>query len=113
MKIKDLKQYNDISKLETLEDGKLIGPALFDFSQIFECNHCYFEKLEMEPCCFKNISCYDVVFKNCDFSNVVWNDNTSFAGDVLRSVLFDNCKMVGTDFGMIFVSHDNKNLIQN
>lgn len=85
---------------DTLEYIKMTEPQQFDFSDVIECNHCYFEKICFTDFNFRNISCYDVVFKNCDFSNVVWNTNAEFAGPYLHKVTFDNCKMVGTDFGM-------------
>lgn len=92
---------NELEKIEDeiLESCKCVEKE-FDFSGVSECNHCYFEKIEFTDAHFENISCYDVVFKNCDFSNVIWNQDTTFTGPAIHSVTFDNCKMVGTDFGM-------------
>ncbi len=96
-------KYKTISEIEiedTIEYVKIREHDQFDFSNVLECNHCYFEKVCFTDLNFQNISCYDVIFKNCDFSNVIWNSNSEFASPYLHKVTFDNCKMVGTDFGM-------------
>lgn len=100
MRVDSLRSLESEHIEDTLEYIKVTEQDQFDYSNITECNHCYFEKATLTDLHFQNISCYDVVFKNCDFSNVVWNTDAEFAGPVLHQVTFDNCKMVGTDFGM-------------
>lgn len=100
MKLETLRPIQEVEiETEILDDVKMTEEDTFYFTSITECNHSYFEKVDFTEFPFENISCYDVVFKYCDFSNIVWNREDRFSGSSLHSVTFDHCKMVGTDFG--------------
>lgn len=63
---------------------------------------CHYSHHEIKNCCFETITCedckeedsyfLDVIFKNCDLSNM------QFYGCLFRRVQFINCKLMGTDF---------------
>ena len=93
MRVDSLRSLDSEHIEDTLEYIKVTEQDQFDYSNITECNHCYFEKATLTDLHFQNISCYDVVFKNCDFSNVVWNtDCLLYTSYAIRTCYCYDCR---------------------
>lgn len=78
---------------ETIQFKHFENEYIFDSHQSHhEIKNCLFEGITMEECKEEDSYFLDVVFQNCDLSNML------FYACLFRRVQFINCKLMGTDF---------------
>ncbi|WP_028043594.1 pentapeptide repeat-containing protein [Candidatus Stoquefichus massiliensis] len=83
---------NEINQ-ETIQSKHFNNDFIFDSKQSHhEIKNCLFEGVTFEECQEEDSYFLDVVFQNCDLSNM------KFYSCLFRRVQFMNCKLMGTDF---------------
>ena len=86
-------------KFEDLEDETTVRCAKFDTNpkkgftlREFTFEECIFENVSFQDTFFIRFDFVDVIFKNCDLSNMKLEER------FLNRVIFEECKMNGTNF---------------
>lgn len=84
---------NDEMDNETIQLKHFINESVTHcYNMHHEIKNCCFDKITYEDCKEEDSYFLDVVFQNCDLSNML------FYGCLFRRVQFINCKLMGTDF---------------
>ena len=89
-KLEDKKYSKIINKNNICE--KSFKAETIDLSYSEEINSCKFNKVVFINTILNRFSMVDIIFENCNLSNVTFIDST------IHRVVFKNCKLVGTSF---------------
>lgn len=98
MKIKEPKLQTILENKTTYENDELCYGMYQDvfIEQIktphFKINECHFKNTDFFECEWEYIDGMDIIFENCDLSNIIMSDGS------LHRIIFKNCKLIGCDF---------------